>query len=159
MIIDLEKARQMLAYDQNSGNFYWRESPRIGVKAGSQAGTINSKGYRLIKIDGRHILAHRLAWYFVHGRLPFDQIDHIDCNRDNNCIKNLRECNNAQNAQRSSVGKINKTGHRGICYLPRHKKYQASIGYNNKRKNLGLYQDFDEAVEVYELAKQRVHFQ
>jgi len=159
MNLDLSIFLQVLDYNQETGRFTWKIAPRPCIKAGDQAGTVNSKGYRLIKFQGKHILAHRLAWYFVHGRLPVDQLDHIDCNRDNNSIKNLRECNNAQNAQRSSVGKTNKTGHRGVYLVYKSKSYQARISYNNKRKNLGCYQSFDEAVEVYELARQLVHFQ
>jgi hypothetical protein len=91
--IDAAALREQLSYDPVSGVFVWLNdrgfNPRS--KAGTQAGTVLPTGYRLIRVDGYRYLAHRLAWFYVHGVWPSGEIDHLNQQKDDNAISNLRD--------------------------------------------------------------------
>lgn len=100
-MITKERVKELLTYNKENGAFYW--NVRIGCRSpGDKAGQPNSKGYTQIGIDGKKFLAHRLAWLIEYGRLPLDQIDHINRIRSDNRISNLRECDNKENCQNRS---------------------------------------------------------
>lgn len=85
--------KDILRYELKTGFFYWKSGPRAGKRAGS----IGSHGYRQIKIGPKFYTEHRLAWFYVHGRWPSDCVDHVDRNKLNNSIDNLREATAQQN--------------------------------------------------------------
>ena len=96
-MITQTRLKELLNYDPISGIFTWKTS-RGGRKPGSIAGTkCIHKGYITIQIDGTLYRAHRLAFLYMIGRLPEDQVDHIDRCKDNNAWSNLRECTQAEN--------------------------------------------------------------
>ncbi len=94
-----EYLRSILHYDQETGIFTWKVRTARRVKAGDVAGCSDGDGYRLIKVQSRLYKAHRLAWLYIHGSWPKDQIDHINRIRTDNRIANLREVSNKQNLQ------------------------------------------------------------
>ncbi len=76
-----ERLQELLAYDSSTGFFTWKIRKAIRLRAGDRAGYDHPSGYRYIKIDNRSYSEHRLAWLYVHGRLPSEEIDHINRNR------------------------------------------------------------------------------
>ena len=144
-----KRAKKTLEYDYKTGVFSrWIE----GKKEYKEAGSINPKGYRMISvtIDGikKTLKAHRIAWYYYYGELP-NLIDHIDGDKLNNSIFNLRSCTNQQNQQNKGIFKNNKTGYKGV-FMYREGFYTATIAYNNKRIYLGSFNCPKKASEVYE---------
>jgi len=97
--LSAERRRELLHYDMETGVITWRVRSNSRVTAGDVAGYIRSNGYIAIQIDGRLYFAHRLAWFFVMGEWPKNQIDHIDGKKTNNRFANLREATNAENGQ------------------------------------------------------------
>lgn len=90
--ITLEHLRKILHYDPASGRFTWLRATSWRVRVGAVAGSVNKRlGYVVIGIGGVTYYAHRLAWLYVHGEMPSDQIDHIDGDRANNALVNLRK--------------------------------------------------------------------
>ena len=85
-----ERLRGLLEYDGTTGVFHWKGT-------GERAGSIQDKGYRTIEIGGRSYYAHRLAWLYTYGSWPNDELDHIDRNKDNNSISNLRDVSRSEN--------------------------------------------------------------
>lgn len=85
-----------LRYEPSTGHFFWRER-RGAVARGAMAGSDDGKGYVLIRIDRKTYKAHRLAWLYVYGELPRGSLDHINRQRSDNSIANLREASAAQN--------------------------------------------------------------
>lgn len=140
-----KRLKELLHYDPATGIFRWKVS--IGTaKAGDIAGTKQSNGYIRIMIEGKNYLGHRLAWLYVHGYFPEHDIDHINRIKDDNCIENLREVGRQCNARNCGNPKDNTSGVKGIYWHKQHNKWQARIAVNGKKKNLGLYIDFADAV-------------
>jgi hypothetical protein len=149
--IDRETLREVLLYDPSTGIFKWK--PESGNrKIGHIAGTINPKdGYRRIAFGTTPIMAHRLAWMYIYGKFPDKFIDHINGNRDDNRITNLRESSQRQNQQNLNVHRAGKLV--GACYYKATKKWVARIGVgykeNKKTIYLGSYDTEKEAHKAY----------
>lgn len=94
-----DRLRELLDYDAETGTFHWRVRMNSCSPAGGQAGRKRPARYNQITINGTAHLAHRLAWVYVHGVQPKGQIDHIDGNRTNNALANLRDVDAATNQQ------------------------------------------------------------
>lgn len=146
----------LLDYDQSSGMFVWKRSPCIRNVKGRIAGCRTSHGYWQIRINGRSYLAHRLAWLFVHGEWPQHQIDHIDGDRCNNRLGNLRDVPlavNRQNIKGAMAGK--KIPILGV--RSQRSRFSALITLNGRRIYLGSFGTTEEAHRAYLSAKRRIH--
>lgn len=156
-MITHDRLLEVLRYEPDTGLFWWKikTSNRCNVK--KPAGSINN-GYVLITVDGIRYRAHRLAWVYINKKWPPDFIDHINGNRTDNRIANLREVDcktNNENLRESRSN--NKTGYLGVSYFKPMKKYRASIQASGKLKHLGYFDDPEEAHAVYLAAKRQLH--
>jgi hypothetical protein len=148
--------KEILNYDENTGIFTWKVSRGRICKKGNIAGTTDSWGHRQICIDGIKILAHRLAWIYVYGEKPKKQIDHIDGNKQNNSIKNLRDVDQFKNQQNRTKARVDSsTGFMGVSKDG--SKYKATIKVNKKRFYLGMFKTAEDAFEAYKKAKLQLH--
>lgn len=152
--ISLEELHHALDYDQNTGIFKWRFSIRR-VDAGGIAGHQMPDGYWRIGFRKRYFLAHRLAWFYVYGEWPKGEIDHINRQRADNRISNLREATRGQNVHNRIVK--NKTGFRGVYLSESKKKWYAQIKINGKSQHLGFFNTPEEASAAYKTAA-KIHF-
>lgn len=125
--------------------------------ANKPAGSFGPNGYRQMKLDGRTYIEHRVAWFFVHGRWPTEQLDHINGVRHDNRIANLRECNRYQNQQNNALKRTNTSGVLGASFSKVTGKWVAQIWANRKHYYLGNYDTKEEAGAVYLEAKARLH--
>ena len=112
---------------------------------------IIDSGYKRLYLSGRKMYEHRAIFLMHHGFLP-RYIDHIDMNRANNLICNLRECTKAQNAMNQKGRSDRFSRYKGVCWYKRDKKWHAQICVNGKRKHLGFYKSEIEAALVYNKA-------
>jgi hypothetical protein len=155
-----ERLRELLAYDPETGELYWRVRRPGRLKPGEPAGYAhNTIGYRYISVDGQNYLAHRLVWLHVHGRWPAEQIDHINGARSDNRLDNLRECSNAENSQNMHKSRGSNT-HIGVVYASRQKrrkKWSARIRTNGRSIHLGWFLTEEEALAARTEAKARFH--
>lgn len=143
-------------YNPDTGVFlHARSSPRARI--GTVAGCVNSSGYVMLSFDGLLCLAHRVAWLVMHGKWPDDQLDHVDGDRTNNRISNLRECTYAENHQNRGMHSNNTSGVQGVCLFKPTGKWAAYICVNGKRINLGLFNSIEEAAAARAEAKARHH--
>lgn len=152
-MLTAEELREMLDYDPETGVFKWRKSKCNRVKTGDVAGTYTEKGYVRIRVLGRMYRAHRLAWLYVHGVWPQDQIDHINGIRDDNRIENLREATNAEN-QRNMKKRVGKRcALKGVHVV--NGRFRAVITVSQKRLYLGDYNTEEEAHAAYMAAAKK----
>ena len=153
-----EQLQELLHYDHDTGIFTNLKS-RGAVKIGSvAAGYKNPNGYIYIAIDYKRYLAHRLAWLYVHGNFPVNQIDHINEVKDDNRIVNLRLATDLENKHNQSSPRTNNTsGYLGVGWYKPYGKWQALIQVNGRRKHLGCFDTAEEASEAYLTAKRKLH--
>lgn len=142
-------AHELLDYSPDTGIFMWKKKRR-GVRQNTVLGTDNGFGYLRITVLGTSYYAHRLAWLYQFGEWPKDEIDHINGNKSDNRISNLRSVTGSQNAQ-------NKQKAAGVSWHKRAKKWQAHVCIYKKRRYLGLFESFDEAKKAYRNAKESMN--
>lgn len=148
-----------LEYNRVTGLFFWkRPNPRSSVSVGQKAGCIDN-GYVYITLDRKRYLAHRLAWLYHFGDWPEGIIDHIDGNRSNNAINNLRDADkvvNGQNQKRAQ--RHNALGILGVTKIKGREKnpYLAQIRVNGKPSYLGTFPTAEAASEAYLRAKREL---
>jgi len=148
----LVEVEEHLSYSTDTGEFTWLKGPRRGKLAGS----ITLTGYSEIKVLGHKVLAHRLAWFIVYGEWPKRLIDHIDRNRRNNAIANLREANHSQNYWNTTIAN-NGEPIKGYTFLAKKGRYEAQIRANGSKFSLGLFDTPEEARSAYLAAKRKLH--
>jgi len=161
-VLDADEVRRLLDLNYETGELRWTAAASSGRIAGRIAGYVSNNGYCQIKIGQRMYLAHRLVWLIVHGEWPAGQIDHIDGNRLNNAVDNLRVVTAAQNIQNIAVtGRKSASGLVGAIYVPgeprRRDKWESRIKVNGVSHRLGLYATPEAAHAVYLRAKAQLH--
>ena len=148
MKITQKKIMELFYYDQDTGIFTNKHSGKGKSGKGKGAGYYRHDGYVIVHIDGKNYLGHRLAWLYVYGYLPENNIDHIDGNPRNNVITNLREVSQQCNLRNSGNRKDNTSGVRGVNWDKLNNRWLARININGIGKNLGRYNKFRDAVKA-----------
>lgn len=160
----LQRLNELLHYDAETGLLTWRVDRMFGAyrtaAAGDVAGGLDrSTGYWQINISGfGRMLVHRLCWLLAKGAWPVGVIDHLDGNRGNNALANLRDVPhrmNCENQRRARVDSI--TGLKGVQFCKQTKKYRSRITVNKQVIRLGYFESAAEAHKAYLTAKRRHH--
>lgn len=152
-----ERLLEVLDYDAANGRFSRKCGHRKDLY-GAISETDNGNGYPRVTVDGHRYHCHRLAWFYVHGVFPKDEIDHINGDRGDYRLANLRVATrrkNAQNMRRPQVS--NKSGHLGVSYDKSRDKWVARIRTIENYKMLGRFDTKEEASAAYITAKRRYH--
>ena len=155
-----DRLKECLRYESDTGYFFWLKRNSNRIKIGDQAGTKqNCDGYAEIQIDGVLRKAHRLAWLYVYGAFPQGQIDHINGDRFDNRIVNLRDATPQENAHnQKQAHKRNKSGFLGVIAKP-WGAFCAEIRVDKKKIYIGSYPTAELAHQAYLEAKARLHTQ
>ena len=143
------RLKELLHYDPETGVFTWLVASNRRVKFGEAAGSFTCKGYISIKHSHSCYQAHRLAWLYMTGSWPQEQIDHIDLCKSNNKWANLRAATNAQNQHNTQKPKHNKSGFKGVYLATDRGKYRASITVLGTKIGLGQFNTPEEAHTAY----------
>lgn len=152
-----EYLKLILHYDKETGIFTWLEKLSRRINIGSKAGKMLND-YRSIRINGKDYSEHRLAWFYVYGVWPENDIDHKDTNKINNKFDNLRIASKMQNKMNIGKNKNNTSGFKGISWDKDSNKWLAQIQINCKKIWLGVFNSIEEAREVYtKYAKEYQH--
>lgn len=148
---------ELLDYEPKTGLFIWKFTRTNRIKIGSVAGSITEFGYRSIMICRRPYLAHRLAWFYMTGEWPKDQIDHINGDKDDNRYENLREATRSQNMRNRDKTKRNTSGFKGVHFHSRSSRWRVQIGIGGKLKYVGQFRTIEEAHRAYKEAAAAFH--
>lgn len=164
--LDPALLRKLLRYDPETGKLFWRaREPSMfrgtarcsahgecaqwnGQNAGLEAiATVSMSGYLKGCVFGHHLLAHRIIWAIVHGVWP-TQIDHINGNRADNRIGNLRQASPQENNKNRKLPSDNTSGRIGVFYYKANNCWRAHIGVAGRRVHLGSYGTKEEAINA-----------
>lgn len=154
-----EALRALLRYDADTGKFIRIAKPSAysATVIGAEAGTQRKDGYRMITLGGVTYMAHRLAFLYMTGDWPTQQVDHVNGVKNDNRWGNLRDVPASVNKQNMRAPKrTNTTGVLGVTHSKRG-RYQATIAINGRNKNLGIFDDTDQAHAAYLMAKRKLH--
>ena len=140
-------------FEYLDGNLFWRVKPCDNLPAGTKAGTLASRGYLQTMVQGRLYRNHQLVYLMHHGLIP-KFIDHIDGNKLNNKIDNLRETDKCKNNYNAQKRKDNTSGFKGVSFNKRTGKWYGYIMHHRKHIHLGTFKTPEEAnVAVCEARK------
>lgn len=162
--ISIDKLRSRIAYDPESGSFTWLHckdcrpcwNSRFEGKMALNAP--HSNGYFFGAIDNQKIFAHRAAWAIVHGFWPDGEIDHINHDKRDNRISNLRLINRSDNARNLSKSRSNKSGVTGVFKHTQTGAWQAQIRVNRKSIHLGSFNEIEDAIAARRSAEIKYGF-
>lgn len=158
--ITQELANKLLDYDQETGTLTWKLRDlasfprRCSAKTwntrygGKEAGVPNNRGYMSVTIAYKRVLSHRLIWLMVYGAWP-DCIDHINGDRKDNRIANLRSVSNSENLKNARISSSNKSGVRGVSFIKARQKWAVSIS----QRFVGEFRTLEEAREARKRAE------
>ena len=152
--LTVDVLRRLLDYNQETGVFRWRYDMRR-VPMDGIAGRKSTDGYVRIGINGEQVLAHRLAWFYVNGKWPKGDVDHINRIRNDNRIFNLRDATRSQNIHYSRPKWSNKSGFKGVHWAKTQGKWIAQIKINQRGIHLGQFGSAEAASEAYQNAAKR----
>lgn len=160
IFMDRETLVSILSYDPEEDIWTWLPRPNntawTNKLAGKKAGSVYGNGYLYLTIFKRDYLAHRLVWLWHYGEMPKGALDHIDRNRLNNKINNLRIATKSENA-RNSVYRSNTSGIKGVYFDKSRNKWASIIRLDYKNHYVGRFNTLEEAADAAKEARARLH--
>jgi hypothetical protein len=153
--ITQERLHYLFNYDPETGLFTNLVTRSSRTQKGMVAGYSRKDGHILIKIKGKNYLLHRLAYVWMMGSFPVEEIDHRDGDPSNNRWDNIRPATKSENQHNKASYKNSKTGVKGVS--PCGSGYQAQIRINWKNIYLGIFPTIEEAKAVYDKAAIELH--
>jgi len=144
--MNFEQAHEVFRYED--GKLYWRISPTNTVKVGDRAGTVTFEGYRQVGVDGQVYREHRVIFLMHHGYMPEYDCDHINRDRADNRIENLREVSRSCNMRNASISSRNTSGVTGVSWDKSNEKWLAQIRAEGRSIKIGRFEDFKDAVSA-----------
>lgn len=148
-LVTAEEARHWLVYEPETGVVRWARNRKGGPRAGDIAGNVRKDGYLGIGLCMKDYLLHRVIWLMVHGVWPEHFIDHINCNKSDNRLCNLREATKSENGRNRGPQRNNKSGFKGVCFDQHKGKWLATIKTPDKQHRLGHYRNVKDAAAAY----------
>jgi hypothetical protein len=145
--INQERVRELFDY-RSDGELIWKVQTGSRALVGNVAGSPHNAGYKQIRVDGKIYLNHRLIWVWHHGYFPEHGLDHINRNRNDNRIENLREVSQSCNMRNCKQRTDCSSGVTGVCWHKRRSKWQARIRIPGKLIYLGIYDTLLEAAQA-----------
>lgn len=163
---DAELARSLIDYQPETGRMTWKARPTSMFSSNRACSTWNARyvgtealrcdngcGYRRGSLLGKLQCAHRVAWLITYGEWPKGEIDHINGNRSDNRIANLRCVSHAENGRNQKRSSTNTSGVTGVHWYAALGKWQAHITVNGKLKPLGYFADIHDAIAARKAAE------
>lgn len=154
--LTVEQINKYFTYEEETGKLIWKVNKGKRGRIGNIAGCTNAQGYRRIRLDGKCYREHRLVFLLHHGYLP-EMLDHINNDRSDNRIENLRAVTASQNAHNRSINSKTTSGVKGVTWDKVNKCWIARITTNRKRKHIGNFNTLKAAEEAIAIAREALH--
>jgi hypothetical protein len=151
-----KRLQELVHYCPQSGSFTRKIVTSRNSKAGAKIG-YDHKGYLRAMLDNREYALHRLAWLYVYGEWPQGELDHINRDRSDNRISNLRLATSQQNNCNTKIRTDNSSGFKGVYFHKKAGKWLAAIICKRERYHLGLFVCPLDAASAYNLAAHKLH--
>lgn len=151
-----ERLKGLLHYDPENGQFTWLRTNSNRAAAGTIAGTINNRGYRMVKIDGKLYNCARLAFLYMNGFWPVEA-DHINRIRHDNRWVNLRNATRGQNEANKGPRSNNTSGAIGVHLDTQSNRWRVGVRIDGKHRHVGYFEDFELAELVASEARAKLH--
>lgn len=155
---DIDYLKQRFVCDGSAGTLVWRpitdgKSPSEIKRwnssfAGKEAGCTDSKGYKIVHLNNKTYKVHRIIWAISTGEMPKGFIDHINHNRSDNRLENLRVVTPAESAQNRSKAKNNTSKVTGVRWNKADKCWVANICVMGKAVHLGNFKNMEDAIRA-----------
>jgi len=157
--ITVEVLREHLSYCKETGEFIWikKTTPKSKGYVGEKAASKSTSGYLTTCLFGKSMYLHRIAWAMYYGEFPDSIIDHINRDRHDNRICNLRKVTYFENGQNRCVSSKNKSGIKGVYWCDGVNKWASQITCNKKKMALGYFSNIEDAATAYEKAASKFH--
>ena len=152
-----ERLKEVLHYNPETGVFVWLVGTR-NTNAGDIAGWKREGQYARVGLDKKLYLQHRIAWLYMVGSFPENEIDHINQEKSDNRWVNLRCATSRENSMNMPRRRDNSSGHTGVYWCKRDKAFLAQIRIEGKQIALGYFDDFFEAVCCRKSAENKYGF-
>lgn len=142
-------------FEYKDGFLYWKKTIGTRAIAGNKAGKLRKDGYFDVGLFGKYYLVHRIVYALFNNSLP-KFIDHIDRDRSNNRIENLREASANQNTWNASKSKANNTGVKGVRKT-KNSKFEARVAANGITYQVGTFDTIEQAEQAIILYREKLH--
>jgi hypothetical protein len=154
--LTLELLNELFYY--SDGNLYRKKTTQKNVQIHKKVGTVNTLGYVVVNLHNKVYLVHRLIFWMQHKYLP-KYIDHINGNKTNNQLTNLRAASNQQNCFNQKLRSNSVSGIKNVRWDERLKKWSVRFTVNYKPKHIGVYSELGDAIQAANKARQELHRQ
>lgn len=155
--IPIDKIKEFLDYSPVTGIFTWKKKAGQTSIIGREAGSKHHTGYKTFRLDGSEYMCHRAAWAISNGVVNFGEIDHINGDRSDNRIENLRIVSRSGNQQNKALNSNNTTGHTGVYKVKGADNYYRVIITKDRARYGGHYFGYDRACQAYRELKHMLH--
>lgn len=160
-----ETLRELLDYNPETGMLIWRPRPATTRHdrawntrfAGREAGLVDAFGYRKLRLAGQRLFAHRLAWKIIYGDEPPAGVDHINGDKLDNRIANLRPATKSQNGANAKTRRDSSTGVKGVHFNRRRWKFEANVKANGRQYKVGYFDTLDQAKAARDAKARELH--
>ena len=147
-----ETILRRLSYNKETGSVIWLD----GKRAGRKIYNTSCDGYHRLKILGSTYYLHRVCWFLHYREWPTSHLDHVNGDKTDNRIVNLRVASSTQNSANRSLAVNNTTGHKGVVYLENISKYMVRVG-SSPRVLVGYFENLDDAAKAYNDAAKELY--
>lgn len=149
-MITQELLKSIVSYDKETGVFKRKDGLKFGFKDG---------GYLRSEINGKNYYLHRLAWLYEYGEFPNSHLDHVNGDKTDNRIENLRKASRSENLCNVRKTKRNTSGYKNVTFHKESNKWRVVVSVDGKNKSFGLYEDIELADLVAIEARNKFHGQ
>ncbi|EMQ4858705.1 HNH endonuclease [Morganella morganii] len=158
-MLTFSEVDKFLSYNPLTGDLRWKIQASSRAKVGDIAGCVRSDGYLQIQLHGKRYKNHHVAWLLSYGRWPEKTIDHVNRNRSDNRISNLRLATVTENNWNQGISARNTSGVKGVHYDHVRRRWVAQIQANGKNRQIGRYIHLHQAEAAIKKARSVIHGQ